>query len=83
MLPKEAKRPDLQQDMQNLKLVVETLKTLIGRILDAAEIKTELGQSVPKKLPQVNAGTIVLTGTKNSKVLWAYEAEADNSGASA
>lgn len=74
------KRSGLLQEMQQIGGTISVTVQLDERMPTAADIKADLQKSAAKYAALIDDGTIVLTDTKNTKGLWAYEVDADKAG---
>jgi type II secretory pathway pseudopilin PulG len=73
---KAARRTQALNEMHNLGLAIEAMRTESGRMPTKDQIVAELKDS-PKVLEAVKEGSIILTGTTDGGGLWAYEVGAD------
>jgi hypothetical protein len=76
---KAARRTDALNEMNTLGQVISFMQNDLGRMPTREQIVGELKQ-YPKLLGAVNEGAFILTGTTQAGGMWAYEADAENSG---
>jgi len=74
------KRAGLMGEMQQIGQLVSVTVQVDDRMPSAAEIKTDLQRGSAKLAALVADGTVILTGTKDKRGMWAYEIDSDKAG---
>jgi len=69
---KAAVRVQVDNELKNIHLFIETASTETGKLPTIAQIKTALKKEDPKAFALVEDGTIQLTGANNRETIWAF-----------